>query len=286
MGWPRRHDCLTCLTSRRGRGRVGGGAGVGGVRTYTNDVAEAVGGPDVIGSSMEHDNLVKVLAEFAHTLTCGYEITDVLYRLADSVVDVLEAAGAGVSLADDGGHLHAVTSINALSAAIEAAEEAFQQGPCIEAFRDGRSIAIGDLGSMGSSWPAYSTVAREHGVVSVLAVPVAARNSSMGSLNVYSIEARSWSNDTAVAETFADMAASYLLHASELDRAQRTAEQLQRALDRSRVIEQAKGVLANEYNVSVDEAYNILRHHARSHNANLASTADAIVLLGLRPPRR
>jgi AmiR/NasT family two-component response regulator len=52
------------------------------------------------------------------------------------------------------------------------------------------------------------------------------------------------------------------------------------------VIEQAKGVLANEYNVSVDEAYNILRHHARSHNANLASTADAIVLLGLRPPRR
>jgi AmiR/NasT family two-component response regulator len=51
------------------------------------------------------------------------------------------------------------------------------------------------------------------------------------------------------------------------------------------VIEQAKGVLANEYNIPVEAAFNILRRHARSHNANLTSTAEAIVLLGLRPPR-
>jgi len=82
------------------------------------------------------------------------------------------------------------------------------------------------------------------------------------------------------------MAASYLLHASERDRAQRTAEQLQRALDSSRVIEQAKGVLSNEYTITVEEAFNILRRHARSHRANLNATAEAIVLLGLRPPRR
>ena len=234
---------------------------------------------------VEHHNLVKVLAEFAHTLTGGYEITDVLYRLADSVVDVLGATGAGVSLAD-AGRLRAVTAINTLSAAIEAAEQEYQQGPCVDAYRDGRSVIASNLAEWATSWPDYTTVARRHGVVSVLAVPVAARDSTMGTLNVYSVESRSWSDDATVAQTFADMAASYLLHASELDRAQRTAEQLQRALDSSRVIEQAKGVLANEYNIPVETAFDILRRHARGHNANLASTAEAIVHLGLRPPRR
>src|SRR3954467_3131294 len=139
------------------------------------------------GDMPEHHNLVKVLAEFAHTLTGGYEITDVLYRLADSVVDVLDAAGAGVSLADDTGHLRAVTAINALSATIEAVEEEYQQGPCVDAYRDGHSVVVTDLGRHASSWAEYTTVARRHGVVSVLAVPVAARNSTMGTLNVYSV---------------------------------------------------------------------------------------------------
>jgi len=234
----------------------------------------------------EHHNLIKVLAEFAHTLTDGYAITDVLYRLADSVVDVLSAAGAGVSLADDTGRLRAITSINALSAAIEAAEEQYEQGPCVDAYRDGHSVPVPDLAKHSSSWTEYTTVARRHGVVSVLAVPVAAHGSTMGALDVYATEARTWADDSTVAQTFADMAASYLLHASALDQAQRTAEQLQNALDSRLVIEQAKGMLANEHNIPVEEAFQTLRRHARRHGANLTSTAEAIVHLGLRPPRR
>src|SRR4051812_42663559 len=120
------------------------------------------------GDMPEHHNLVKVLAEFAHTLTGGYEITDVLYHLADSVVDVLDAAGAGVSLSDDAGRLRAVTAINELSAALEAAEADHQQGPSVDAYRGGRSVAVSDLSRHAPSWPHYTTVARRHGVKSVL----------------------------------------------------------------------------------------------------------------------
>jgi AmiR/NasT family two-component response regulator len=79
------------------------------------------------------------------------------------------------------------------------------------------------------------------------------------------------------------MAISYLVHAQELDRQRAINEQLREALDSRIVIEQAKGVLATERHIPVDEAFEVLRRHARSHSATLRSVAEAVVRLGLRP---
>jgi AmiR/NasT family two-component response regulator len=64
---------------------------------------------------------------------------------------------------------------------------------------------------------------------------------------------------------------------------QRIAEQLEVALQSRIVIEQAKGIIAAERRISVDQAFDLLRNHARRHNADLRTTADAVVRLGLRP---
>jgi AmiR/NasT family two-component response regulator len=55
------------------------------------------------------------------------------------------------------------------------------------------------------------------------------------------------------------------------------AEQLQHALNSRVVIEQAKGVLAERKSVSMDAAFDSLRHHARSHNLKLTDVALAVV---------
>ena len=47
------------------------------------------------------------------------------------------------------------------------------------------------------------------------------------------------------------------------------------------MIEQAKGILAADGRLGIDQAYQVLRRHARSHNASLRSVAEAIVNLGL-----
>ena len=85
----------------------------------------------------------------------------------------------------------------------------------------------------------------------------------------------------AAARLLADMATSYVLNASELQRADRTREQLQRALDSRIVIEQAKGMTANANDVSIDRAFDLLRQHARSHRARLHDVAQAVVDLTL-----
>jgi AmiR/NasT family two-component response regulator len=54
-------------------------------------------------------------------------------------------------------------------------------------------------------------------------------------------------------------------------------QQLQRALDSRIVIEQAKGVLAERYRMSVDEAFELLRRSARNNRIRLHALATAVV---------
>jgi AmiR/NasT family two-component response regulator len=54
-------------------------------------------------------------------------------------------------------------------------------------------------------------------------------------------------------------------------------EQLQTALESRIVIEQAKGVLAERYRMSVDDAFDLLRRSARNHRLRLHALAVAVV---------
>jgi Response regulator with putative antiterminator output domain len=54
-------------------------------------------------------------------------------------------------------------------------------------------------------------------------------------------------------------------------------EQLQEALKSRVVIEQAKGIIAHQHSFTVDQAYQLMRRHARNNNTSLRMVAEAIV---------
>lgn len=227
--------------------------------------------------------LVGVLAEFARTLTGGYEVSEVLYRLAENVMNILGVAGAGVSLTDKEGRLRPVTGVNQLTTDLESVEEDHQEGPCVDAFRNGELVVVDDLAALGA-WPRWSAEAARHGVKAVLGVPLRAFGRTIGAMNIYAGEVRRWRQvETQVAQTLTDMAASYVANASELEQSRRTNEQLQEALDSRVIIEQAKGVLAADMHVSVERAFHILRTHSQRRGVSLRAVADAVVNLELRP---
>jgi AmiR/NasT family two-component response regulator len=62
---------------------------------------------------------------------------------------------------------------------------------------------------------------------------------------------------------------------------ERDHEQLQEALESRLVIEQAKGITSQRHSVTLDEAYSLMRSHARNHSASLRAVAEAIVSVGL-----
>lgn len=67
------------------------------------------------------------------------------------------------------------------------------------------------------------------------------------------------------------------------DRLAELTRQLQQALTTRVLIEQAKGMVAAQRGIGVEEAFDVLRRHARDHNATLQAVAHAVVSLGLRP---
>lgn len=239
------------------------------------------GGPIV--AMARQDLLIQALSDFATTLARHFEIADVLYDLTSRVTSVLEVASAGVSLVQDGG-LRFVTALDEATASLERVQEEEQAGPCIEAYRSRRPALIPRLDEVEARWPRFVDQARAVGFASMAGIPLCTDGQSLGALDLYHTAPREWSEaDVQIARVLADMATSYVVTASELERQRRTTEQLERALESRVVIEQAKGILAAERRISIDAAFELLRSHARSHNADLRSTADAVVRLGLRP---
>lgn len=106
----------------------------------------------------------------------------------------------------------------------------------------------------------------------------------VGVLDLYANGQQAWTEeDLTGAEVMAEMATAHLINISDRRRQVELAEQLQHALDSRVVIEQAKGVLVGKHQLTPDEAFDRIRRHARSHNANLTDTAEAVVGRGLDP---
>src|SRR4051812_8672376 len=239
--------------------------------------------PIALQAPMVDSELVfSALAEFTHTLVQRYAIADVLTHLTFQVPTVLDIFGAGVSVGDEDGILRFATCSTDALLDVERAQEAAQEGPCADAFRTGQVVTTDNL-ETEQRWPQYRPVAIAGGMHAVAAIPLTVAEAGIGSLNLYTNEAGPWAEDTIrTATLFADMAASYLANASDLQRSERMREQLARALESRVIIEQAKGLIAGREGISVDNAYQKLRRHTRQHNAHLHDVAHAVVNLGLR----
>ena len=231
------------------------------------------------------ERVIGAAADFARALTELSDTGEVLYRLAEHVSELLALDGTGVSLADDAARLHPVTGINQLTTHLEETEERLQEGPCIDAFRDGAPVTVQSTAELSAAWPQWSRAATSDGVQAAAATPLRAHDSSLGSVNLYRRAAGPWrEGDLRVAGLFADMASSYIAQRAELERSQQLSAQLQQALDARVIIEQAKGVLATNLNCTVDHAFTVLRDHARRTSSSLRAVAHAVVHQGFQPP--
>jgi hypothetical protein len=83
--------------------------------------------------------------------------------------------------------------------------------------------------------------------------------------------------DVKIVQALADVATIGLLQERAVRRAELLSEQLQSALNSRVVIEQAKGAIAQFRNVSVDEAFILLRTQARGSGRLLGDLAQGIL---------
>jgi hypothetical protein len=110
------------------------------------------------------------------------------------------------------------------------------------------------------------------------ALPLRLRGDVIGALNLFRVRRGELDEaDLQVAQAFADIATIAILQHRAAMEAGVLNEQLQRALDSRVVIEQAKGVVAEHLQLSMEDAFAALRGHARAKNLGLVALAQDVV---------
>jgi GAF domain-containing protein len=233
------------------------------------------------------ERLADVFVDVADTLVDEFDLIDFLHNLADHAVDVSGASSAGLVLADEkDDSLHFMAASSTSARYLELFQLQNAEGPCLDCFRSREPVIITDLSEETERWPGFAPSAVEAGVHSVHAFPMRLRNRVIGALNVFGEDPLPLdSTDMKIVQAMADVATIAILQERAIASAEVLTEQLQGALNSRIVIEQAKGVVSRDLDVSVDEAFGALRGHARSNHLRLVDLAHDVVTGTVRLPR-
>ncbi|HEX6286227.1 MAG TPA: GAF and ANTAR domain-containing protein [Acidimicrobiia bacterium] len=232
--------------------------------------------------------LVRVMVSMADTLVSEFDAVDLFYELVMSCTDLLEVAQAGLLLTDGNGELRVVAASSEATGVLELLELENHGGPGAEAFRTGRPVRSGELAGSQAlhRWPDFGEAALSEGFRSVTAVPMRLRDQVAGALDLFLTEAEDLSDeDLTVAQALADLATIAILQDRSTIDDRTLISQLRTALETRVLIEQAKGIVAHEAGLNMDEAFGHIRNHARNNNERLRDISAAIVSGDLTPAR-
>lgn len=217
--------------------------------------------------------LARVFVRLADTLVDDFDIVEFLHELCADAVLLTGAETAGVMLADTRGGLRLLASSEERMRVLEVFELQNQQGPCLDAFhtRDTVTATVADGERL---WPSFAAYAAKLGFRHMGAVPLQLREITVGALNLFRTTDDPFADaDLEIAQAMAKVAATGLLQRRTVSEGNLVSEQLRTALQSRIAIEQAKGVLAVQLNVSVDDAFLYLRSYARNTNRKLTELA-------------
>ncbi|TCO45925.1 GAF and ANTAR domain-containing protein [Actinocrispum wychmicini] len=222
--------------------------------------------------------LASTFVSLADTLVADFDVIDFLHTLATRSVELLDADAAGIMLADPHGGLHVMASSAEEARLLELYELQNNEGPCLDCFRSGRPVARDDLPAMRMSWPAFTEQLQGLGFHSAQALPMRLREETIGALNLFRLAPGRLSEaDLGLGQAMADVATVGLIQERAIAARELLATQLQTALSSRVQLEQAKGVLAQRTGLPMDEAFQLMRAYARSHNRRLSDVATQII---------
>ncbi|WP_327288965.1 GAF and ANTAR domain-containing protein [Streptomyces sp. NBC_01198] len=223
--------------------------------------------------------MTEVFVEVADSLTDDFDLIDFLQQLSVRCVELLDVAAVGILLADAHGTLQTMAASDEHTRVLELFALQHDQGPCVDCYHSGEARTNIDLADpdVTARWPEFATRATETGFVASNALPMRLRGRVIGALGLFQTDPDPLSGeDVTLAQALADVATIAILQQRTLDHGQTERAQLQYALTSRIVVEQAKGILAERWQVSLDTAFDAFRGYARAHNLQLAQFSRKI----------
>lgn len=171
----------------------------------------------------------------------------------------------------------AVAASDAAATALDELQNGLGQGPCLTALRQKTTLLVPDL-TEETRWGPYVRTAAEHGVSSILAVPLDLSGDADAVLNLYSGCSNGFSNeDVAMAEAFARQAASSLRLILRISQLREARTDLSAAMQSRTVIDMAIGAIMAQSRCDRDTAFNILTRTSSARNVKLRDVAATVI---------
>ncbi|WP_405132859.1 GAF and ANTAR domain-containing protein [Nocardia sp. NBC_01388] len=222
--------------------------------------------------------LTAAMIRMVDTLVVDYDPVELTQELVDTSVELLPIDAAGLLLADRNGELQVFASTSEETRLLELLQVESAAGPCLQAYRTGEQVLIGDLGEGMQRWPAFAERAGLEGFRGVCALPLRLRDDRLGALNLFTTRVGVLGqDDVRIGQTLADFATIGILHARILADSMVVNDQLGIALNTRVVIEQAKGMLAERAHLDMDSSFQLLRKYARDTNQRMADVSRGLV---------
>lgn len=225
----------------------------------------------------EPTDLDESLTALSQLVLAGGDLEESLRRVAAMAAHAIPGAdGVGLAMIEPDRRETVCASADFVRD-VDTAQYDLEQGPCITAAAEARTVVAPDLGA-APEWPRFGPRAAALGVHSALSLPLVLGDAVVGALNVYA-RARDAFDATAVerGEVFAAAAAVTVHNVRQLAQAERLTVQLRAALTNRAVIDQAIGILMSRQGGTAEEAFDALKRMSQAENVKLAGIAQVLV---------
>jgi hypothetical protein len=204
-------------------------------------------------------------------------------------VAAVPATGAALTAASRARASHVIWVTDEVSEQLEELQLTLGEGPAADAFASGGPVLTSDLsaGETAGRWPGFAPAAREAGAAAIFTFPLQIGAIRPGVLSLYRKHPGPLSMDgLGDALVFADTATLLLLDGQDQNagagaRAGPAGQPEELALHRAE-IDQAAGMLTEQLETDIEEAFARLRAYAYAHDQRITEVARDIVARRLR----
>jgi hypothetical protein len=221
--------------------------------------------------------VLEAVVTLVDSLLDDFDVVDLLTDLTVRCSQLLDVAATGLLLADPLQQLRLLAVTSEQARELELFQLQADEGPCVDCYSTGQPVSVADLRVAVRRWPQFVPAALDAGFASVHAVPMRAAGIVLGAVGLFGTRHGELNEaDLLVAQTLAHVACVAILqeHPPTPDTVM---PQLRSALAGRVVVEQAKGFLRESVNVSVEDAFRLLRTYAHATGEHLTEVARRLM---------
>ncbi|MGA7055569.1 MAG: GAF and ANTAR domain-containing protein [Mycobacterium sp.] len=221
--------------------------------------------------------VLNAVVALVDNLLDDFDVVDLLTGLTEHCAELLDVAAVGILLADPFRQLRLLAATSEQARALEVFQLQADEGPCLDCYATGQAISVADLQEATARWPRFVPAAVEAGFASVHAVPMRAAGIVLGALGLFGASSGELTEaDLLVGQTLTHIACVAILQGRP-PTPSTVMPPLRTALTNRVIVEQAKGLLHQMLDVSVEEAFNLLRSYARANGEHLTDLAHTLM---------